>query len=246
MRKHLWPAVAALALGLAAPATGRAGLITFDEPFVAGVPNSAPTTFAFASPLTQLYAPMGVHFAGPDAFSGGVILNDGSAFGFADFGVTAHSGSNFLAFNRNATYGPPFPIFSFPGGSASDPETISFDAPQSQVSIWAAGGWLPHNFQMQAFDAGGNLLATDTLITQGWSQLTVSGSGIASVVLTETGGPWDAWVYDDLSFTADAGGGVTGVVDPSGDPKGAPEPAGLVLLGLGGLGFAGWLRRRVV
>jgi hypothetical protein len=240
VRKRSCLTVAALTLGLALPATCQAGLITFDEPFVAGVLNNAPATFAETSPLTQLYAPMGVHFSGPDAFSGGAILNDGTGAGFADFGISAHSGSNFLAFNRNASYGgmPFMPPFF--GGKASDPETISFDAPQSAVSIWAAGGWMPHNFQIQAFDAGNHLLATDTIITQGWSELSVSGSGITSVVLTETGGPWDSWVYDDLSFAGDGGP----IGQPSGGPASAPEPAGLVLLGLGGLGLAGWRWRR--
>jgi hypothetical protein len=226
VRKTLWAAAVAAALCLAAPGAGRAGLLTFDEPFVAGVPNPAASAFSFTRPLTEFYAPMGVHFSGPDPFSGGAILSDDS-----NFGVSAHSGTNFLAFNRSASYGGFFPPWLPPffGGKATDPETIAFDDPQSSVSIWAAGGFRAHTFQMQAFGAGNVLLGTDTLTTQDWSQLTVAASGIQSVVLTEIGKPWDSWVYDDLSFTPQAG-----------DPSGAPEPASLTLLGLAGIGLAGW------
>jgi hypothetical protein len=72
--------------------------------------------------------------------------------------------------------------------------------------------------------------------TQNWSELTVSGGGIQSVVLSEIGGAFDSWVYDDLSFTADGGGSVS----VAGGASGAPEPGGLVLLSLGGFGLAGW------
>lgn len=233
MRKALWAAGAAAALCLAVPGAGRAGLITFDEASIAGVPNPAASSFINTSPLTEFYGPLGIHFSGPDPFSGGAILSDDG-----NFGVSAHSGANFLAFNRNASYSGIFPFGDPPifAGKATDPETISFDDPQSSVSIWAAGGFRKHKFQLQAFDAGNNLLASDTLSTQGWEQLSVSASDIASVVLTEIGGPADAWVYDDLSFTP-----ATGEINGGK----APEPASFVLLGLGGLGVAGWGWRSV-
>ena len=247
MRKIPWAAVTAAALCLAAPGLGRAGIITFDEQYVGGLPvpvsynGFASSPWSGPTPLTEAYAPMGVHFSGPSAGSGGVILSDPpnySPYGGPDqfgFGVLPHSGNNVLAFNGNAGVGFTAPWFGFvPTGTASGPETITFDDPQSSVSIWAAGGWLSRKFQLQAFGASNNLLATDTLSTQDWSQLSVSASGIQYVVLTELGHAWDSWLLDDLSFTPDASVGVNG------DPGRAPEPASLVLLGLGGAALAGW------
>ena len=241
MRKTPWAAVAAAVLCLDTCGSSRADIITFDEPYVAGVPNPVAPSFSSAyifnpaTPLTEFYAPMGVHFSGPSGGSGGAILSDG-----ANFGISAHSGRNFLAFNRNAAYSGGIwylPVFAG-GGTASDPETITFDDPQSSVSIWAAGGFAAHKFQMQAFGVSDNLLATDTLTTKGWSELTVSGSGIESVTLTEIGHAWDSWVYDDLSYTPIASAGIG--ADFKTETRAAPEPASLALLGLGGAGFAAW------
>jgi hypothetical protein len=241
MRKNLWPVVAAVGLCLAAPGFGRAGLITFDEPFVAGLPVTVNYGgLLHATPLTESYAAEGVHFSGPNngdgTVNGGAIVNNpGDLY---NFGAAPHSGDNVLAFNRNAQLGGGFywPPFGGPTGKATDPETITFDSTQSQVSIWAAGGLLPHQFLIQGFDANNSLVDSQTLTTQDWSELTVSGAGIQSVVLTETGHAWDSWVYDDLSFTPDGGS-----VSVAGGPaQGAPEPTSLVLLCLGGFGLAGW------
>jgi hypothetical protein len=243
MRKNLWLVVAAVGLSLAAPGLGQAGLITFDEQYVAGVPVTVNYNgLQNATVLTQSYAAEGVHFSGPDhgdgSVNGGVILNNpGDQF---NFGVTPLSGNNILAFNRNADVGGVFsflsPFVPLPTGKATDPETITFDSTQSQVSIWAAGGLLAHQFLIQGFDANNSLVSSQTLTTQGWSELTVSGGGIQSVALSEIGGAYDSWVYDDLSFTPD-GGSVTVAGGPG---NAAPEPGGLVLLSLGGFGLAGW------
>ena len=238
MRKNLWLAGAAVGLCLAVPGFGRAGLITFDEPYVAGVPVASYGGFQYAAPLTTAYGAEGVLFSGPSSGSGGVIVTDYNDI--FNFGVTPYSGNNILAFNRNASIGglnflPPFG--NFPTGTATDPETLTFASTQSQVSIMAAGGLLAHQFLIQGFDPNGNLVNSQTLTTQGWSQLTVSGGDIQSVVLTEIGGAYDSWVYDDLSFTPDGSAAVAGSGDPVSAP--APEPCGLVLLSLGGVGLAG-------
>src|SRR3954451_24353080 len=93
-------------LGLVPTGSVRAGFITFDVD-AAGNPITAPTTFAEATALTDLYASLGVHFRGPGGNNGGAILND------ANFAVKALSGRNFLAFDRTALLAN--------GGTPTDP-----------------------------------------------------------------------------------------------------------------------------
>ena len=167
-----------------------------------GLSMLAPRWFAPATHLTELYAPLGVHFSGPSDRDGGAILNDAS-----NFGVPAHSGSNFLAFNIHATMGD--------GGVARDPETIRFDTPAAAVAIYAAGGEGPATFTMDAFDANGALVATSAVTTQDYSLLRVVSSDlrstIASVVLTATDSASGTWVYDELTFGDRSAATVMGV-----------------------------------
>lgn len=156
--------------------------INFDTD-ASGNPITAPSIFAEASPLTTLYAPLGVTFSGPGPGLGGAILNETGSFGIA-----ALSGNNFLAFN-GSTY-------------ATLPETITFNTPMSSVSIFGGTGY-GEQFTMQAYGTGGTLLDSDTVnVTAGnYEPLDVASSeGITSVVLTgDNGGP--SWVYDNLSAT---------------------------------------------
>jgi hypothetical protein len=199
----------------------EAGFINFDVDSM-GNPINAPIFFSQTTHLSELYAPLGVHFAGPGGNDGGAILDQGS-----NFGVPALSGPNFLAFNRL-----PQAVMA-DGGHPIDPETISFDKPQATVSIFAAPGVIDEGeaffgtFRMDAFDVHGMLLGTTTLSsTGGYVQLSLtSGSGIASVKLTETSGDI-LFVYDNLSFTT------------------IPEPSSLASLGVGGLIAAGYFTRR--
>ena len=163
---------------------------------------SAPCLFAQTVQLSELYAPMGVHFSRIGGNGGGAILNQCSSFGVAPV-----SGDNFLAFNRFAQLSN--------GAPASDPEKILFDTLMTEVSIYAAGGYLPSTFKIQAYDAADMPVDSDTITTTGWAPLTVSwGEGIVYVVLEESGGD-DAFVYDNFSFTP------------------IPEPTAILLLGLG-------------
>jgi hypothetical protein len=159
-----------------------------------GNPVAAPFGFTNAVRLSELYAPLGVHFWGPDGPSGhdgGAVLDQDS-----NFDISAHSGRNFLAFNRLSN------VTLMDGGRALDPETISFDTLATSVSIFAAGGFNIKTFLMQGFDANGVLVASDTVTTQQWGELEIaSPSGIKSVQLSCLTPPENAvgFVFDDLS-----------------------------------------------
>lgn len=149
--------------------------------------TGAPPSFSETVPLTELYAPLGVHFAGPQPGEGGAILDRR-----ANFGVEPHSGEAFLAFNRR-TY-------------AKDPETIEFDTVQTYVEIYAAGVVEFTNYRMDGYN-GGNLLVSDALgVPAGsWGMMSISaGRGFDTVVLTQTAGHF-AFVYDDLTFVPEPG-----------------------------------------
>lgn len=182
--------------------TAQTSVIDFDD-------VSAPCVFAETTALREQYSALGVHFAGPGQLDGGAILNM-----CGGFGVNARNGENFLAFNRSAVMSD--------GGIPLDPQTIEFDLLMEYVSIYAAGGVSQDTFTMDAYDALGNLIDTDQVVTIGWAELSVSSQeGIRSVVLTQTGHEY--FVYDDLSFQP------------------IPEPATLLILTVGGLGL---LRKR--
>ena len=193
----------------------NAVLITFDTDAV-GNALAAPSLFINTVALTNLYAPLGVTFAGPGGNDGGAILNQSG-----NFGVNALSSPNFLAFNRGEG------VTLSDGGRPIDPETITFASPVTSVSIFAAGGALPGTFEMEAFDEFSASVDIDTVTTADFAQLTVSGPGIVRVVLGEQTGKL-TFVYDNLEFNAQA----------------VPEPAGLALLGIALAGLAGFHRRR--
>lgn len=189
--------------------------INFDTD-AAGNPYTAPDSFDKTTPLTEFYAPLGVHFSGPATDQGGSILNDST------FTVKALSGFNFLAFNRAE-------------GISLDPETIHFDAAQREVSVSAAaaatgGGF----FTLTAYDANNTLLGTATISTDlgnyGLLDFTASGNLISRVVLTESGA--SAFVYDNLTVSTST--------------SSVPEPNSLALTGIAGLVSLGsWFGRRI-
>ncbi len=186
--------------------------ITFDE-F-----GPAPSDFSQTGPLRNEFANFGVRFQGPDASSGGAVLNQSGGFG-----VNARSGTNFLAFNRTSTLNT--------GGFATDPETILFDNALSSVSIFAAGGDSVDMFTLSAFDINNVLLGTSTTTSQQFSQLsfTAAMNNIRRVTLQQTGN--NLFVYDDLEFTL-------APVAP------VPEPGTMILMGLGLAGLIGAGRRK--
>jgi hypothetical protein len=207
-------------LGLVPTGSVRAGFINFDVD-AAGNPITAPTTFAEATALTDLYASLGVHFSGPGGNNGGAILND------ANFAVKALSGRNFLAFDRTALLAN--------GGTPTDPESVAFDSLQSEVSIFVTPRTTTASqFRLDAFDEGGTLIGSNTVIFgEGfgvYQRLRVtSPQGIRRVTLTQTLPNGSAsFTYDNLAFIS--------IV---------PEPSTLALLTLGiplAIGLA-WLSR---
>ena len=171
-------------------AHAKAVLINFDVD-ANGNPLTAPTSFSASQPLRNEYASLGVTFSGPGPLDGGAILNQGG-----NFGVPARSTPNFLAFNRASALQN--------GGVPRDPETLTFSAPVSSVSIFASGGGQSTVFRMEAFTAGGIGVGSSTGNSPigGYVQLSIPNptQPIGRVTLTEVGGD-AAFVYDDLEFT---------------------------------------------
>ena len=165
----------------------RADISINFEVDASGQPISAPAAFDNAGPLRDAYAAWGVHFSGPTSAQGGAVLNDST------FALPARSGHNMLALSgiEPAEFG--------------GPETISFDSPVYLVSIYASGIGHPYTFTMQAFDAGGTLLDSTSLLTAGFGRLTVSSStGIRRVVLSAPSAGVNTYVYDDLFASTSA------------------------------------------
>jgi len=189
--------VLAAPLALTAPST--AGVVTFDEL------GAHPSDFFLVNPLRDEYA--GLRFSGPSALDGGAILDQNS-----NFGISARSGRNFLAFNR-------LPAATMAnGGRPLDPETIEFlSSPVSSVEIYCFGT-NSLNFVMEGFDSNGKLVTRSEIANNNtaWVRLAISSTTpISKVSLSETKGGSPAWIFDDLSFTP------------------IPAPAGLAALGLG-------------
>jgi hypothetical protein len=164
--------VAAWVLPLSATTTN----IDFEIP-------GAPCDFNQTSPLTTFYQSDGVTFSGPGPGLGGAVLNQCS-----NFGINAHSGTDFLAFS-NITYGV-------------GPETVSFSSPQNTVSIWAGDGTEQVNvFVLAAYDSGNHLVGEQVVnnIEGQWQQLSVTGNNNIAYVTLGYAGAVSVW--DDLSFT---------------------------------------------
>jgi hypothetical protein len=220
MRRLLPAALLTTALFALAPAgaTAATRTINFDD-------VTAPGQFIATVPLTERYAAMGVHFAGPAPGKGGAILNQSGGFG-----VTGQSPPNFLAFNEDLTA---------PGEDYGDgPETVTFDTPIYSASVKAGqmgGGTL----RLTAFD--GTTAVSTNFQTSGTAlqTLEVAASRITSLRLEFTG---SATVWDDLTWSTapvsanDSFGtpantalnvGAPGVLGNDRDPDGDPITAAL-------------------
>jgi hypothetical protein len=161
---------------LAAGAAGAGGILTFDDPgfSVCGFGETAPVHGVVEGVAIQGRVP-----------HGGAILDD-----CANFGVSALSFPNFLAFNSGATYQP--------GVFARLPESFQLPGTFSSVSVPLSGGGEPgYPMSIVAFGPSGIVDSVDLVTTSGWVTHTVSGPGITGFLLL--GSP--LWlVVDDVQY----------------------------------------------
>jgi hypothetical protein len=171
------------------PAPSQAALTVIPPPPGAIVINfddaAQPCLFAQTTALRDAYAGLWVFFTGPAAKDGGGILDQ-----CGGFGVSGHSPPNFLAFN---------PLSSFSdGGIPRSPETITFitGARHVQVNAGSSSG-AGQIVTMEAFDAGGSSLGTDSLtLAPTLDTLSITADGISYVVIDAPA----VFVLDDLAF----------------------------------------------
>lgn len=165
--------------------TGEPGVLSFGTATTIDFDDVvAPCVFQSTLPLSAEYAGQGVLFAGPAAQDGGGRLN-----ACGGFSVTGFSPPNFLAFNVTASY--------VGGGVPRGPETIFFDVPVDEVQL-RAGSPNPGEVRLDGYDAGGNLLASDTaMVVSALQPLSVTADGIRYCVISFT----SLWlVVDDLAW----------------------------------------------
>ena len=147
--------------------------ITFDTTWE-GLPWAAPKLFEEADPLRNEYEQLGVHFGGAQGSGGGAVLNKDSNFGV---NFNARSGANFLAFNREAA--------AKDGTAPREPLVIAFDFPVKSVFLYAAGGFVPETFRIDAYNRAGTLVDTNTAAGQDYQKLAVAdAAGITRVLVS--------------------------------------------------------------
>jgi hypothetical protein len=202
---------AALLAAITLPAL-FAGAIDFER--------AGPCSFLLAEPLGNQYTPADPAFHTPIPWSGGAILDQ-----CGNFGVNAHSGTNFLAFNNEASL--------INGKVPAGPEVIRFSAPVSNISLFVGGTVTSPSYSMDVYDFDTILLATITATPQAgkWAPLTYNASNIGLLILSYTS---NIAVVDDLSWDNP----VTAIDNP------VPEPGAVALTGLGLALLAGYLQVR--
>jgi hypothetical protein len=146
--------------------------------------------FAAVNPLRNRYA--AAKFSGPSSTEGGAVLDQ-----CGGFGVTARTGSRFLAFNGGVSMAN--------GGVARGPEKITLPVRQKSVSIWVSqSGATVGNatFRIAARRNGTTVTtASATTATSEWVELKVSSAkGIDNVTLSTPVEPDGIWVADDLTM----------------------------------------------
>ncbi|HTF89909.1 MAG TPA: hypothetical protein VK843_15955 [Planctomycetota bacterium] len=140
--------------------------------------------FFGTTPIREEYALKGMHFSGPSALDGGAILDQCS-----NFGINAHSGTSFLAFNTISQMSN--------GGTPIGPERVHFDQRITQARVWVGDGSVV-SVTMDAFD-GVFLVGSSSVQTQNWAQLVVNvPGGFTDIVFSSNAADF---LLDDLSVT---------------------------------------------
>jgi hypothetical protein len=160
---------------LKAGAQGAGGVVTFDE-------NAGVCSFNQTQAVNGVVEAVTIRGRFPN---GGAILDECS-----NFGVSALSSPNFLAFNIGAAY---------TGGAVPRlPELFQLPGTYSSISVSLSGGHQPgYPMSIVAFGPGGIVDSVDLVTSSGWETHTLSGSGISGFVLL--GDPLTL-VVDDVQY----------------------------------------------
>lgn len=171
--------------------------------------RSAPCVFLQAEPLGNEYTPVGPAFYSPIPSAGGAVIGQ-----CGNFGINARSGTDFLAFNAEATM--------INGKAPAGPEVIRFPTPVSNISLFVGGTDTSPTYSMDVYDVNTILLGAVTASPPigKWLPLTYNASNIGLLILSYTS---NLAVVDDLSWDNP----VTAIDNP------VPEPGAVALTGLG-------------
>lgn len=166
-------------------------LIDFDD-------VTAPCLFIGTGPLRDEYLGLGVSFSGPGSADGLAVLDE-----CGSFGVSGHSSPNFLAANCNSMMQN--------GGTPWGPETLTFtETIVSCSALVGSNSGQGSTLSMEAYDVGGGLVASDTIVLAPEMQLLgVAGAGIKTVIVGSL--QPCVWILDDLGFDTE----ITPVEDSS-------------------------------
>ena len=145
----------------------------------------APCLFMDTTALRAQYAGLGVLFMGPAVNDGGGVVDQ-----CGSWGVSGHSPPNFLGFNQDAHFSD--------GGIPRPPEIITFTNGASYVQVNAgSGAGAGQLVTMEAFDAAGNSLGSDSLtLAPTLDTLSITANRIAYIVINSPA----YFVLDDLAF----------------------------------------------
>ncbi len=148
---------------------------------------AAPCVFAETDPLRDEYLGLGVSFSGPGPADGLAVLDE-----CGNFGISGHSSPNFLAANCGSVM--------LNGGTPWGPETLTFtETIVSCSALVGSNSGQGFTLSMDAYDVGGGLVASDTIVLAAEMQLLgVAGAGIKTVIVGSI--QPCVWILDDLGF----------------------------------------------